>query len=167
MKKSFKIFLWTGLILALNLSLAIVARSMTKVYNGNTNLDDIDPDALRCMIMHDVGNTRMTLSNWGEQGNPDGVTGFKGFEFPIYSGNDFLFSAGIWVGAILNDERLVSTATDGDNGTCEFWPVHLGTYPSENATSSFGDWYLSSNGFDELNERYFVQGTMGKDDDGD
>jgi hypothetical protein len=167
MKESPKVLLLIGLAFVVSMPFASVAHTMTKERRGNASLDDADPEAIRALIMHDVGNVRMTLSNWGEQGNPDGVVGFRGFEFPINSGNDFLFSAGVWIGAILNEQRLVSTGTDGDNGTNEFWPVHIGTYPAENAEPSFGDWYLSSNRLDMFNERYFVLGEMGRDDDGD
>lgn len=80
-----------------------------------------DP-GIRSLFMHDANNIRATISNWGEYGNPDGVPGYFGFEFPRGSENDFLFSAGIWVGAIVGEDRLVSTGTDGDNGTNEFAP---------------------------------------------
>jgi len=167
MKKIHKEFLLVGFVFVLSIYLASGAYTMTKERPGNASVDDVDPDARKAMIMHDIGNVRMSLSNWGEQGNPDGVVGFRGFEFPINSGNDFLFSAGVWVGAIVGDRRLVSTGTDGDNGTNEFWPIHIGTYPLENAGASFGDWYLTSNLLDEFNGRYFVRGGIGRDDDGD
>jgi len=138
-----------------------------KSRKGDSAIDVADPQARKALIMHDIGNVRMTMANWGEQGNPDGVVGFKGFEFPINSGNDFLFSAGVWVGAILNEQRLVSTATDGDNGTNEFWPVHIGTYPGANSASGFGDWVVSSTSVDFLGERYYVRGAKEVDDDGD
>lgn len=78
---------------------------------------------VKTLMVHDIGNVRMTLSNWGEQGNPDATPGYFGFEFPLNSENDFLFSAGLWVGAISAGQRLVSTGTDGDNGTNEFAPT--------------------------------------------
>ena len=81
------------------------------------SLDDADLNAHRCLHAHDVGNINATFSNGGELGSPDGTPGFRGFEFPIGSGNDFLFSAGLWVGAQVNDVSCVSTTTDGDNGT--------------------------------------------------
>jgi hypothetical protein len=130
-------------------------------------LDDADPEAKKALIAHDIGNVRMTLSNWGELGNPDATPGFKGFEFPINSGNDFLFSAGIWVGAELNGVHHVSTTTDGDNGTNEFYPVHIGTVPASRSTSDFGDWFIASKNFSEFNDRDYVFGVKGLDDDGD
>ena len=76
----------------------------------------------RTLFMHDANNIRTTISNWGEFGNPDGAPGYFGFEYPSGSENDFLFSAGFWVGARVGEELLVSTTTDGDNGTNEFAP---------------------------------------------
>ena len=116
--------------------------------------------------MHDIGNVRMALSNWGEGGNPDGVVGYKGFEFPINSGNDFLFSSGTWIGAIVNGVQLVSTTTDGDNGTNEFYPVHVGTVPSSRITRS-ADWFITSKNFATFSDLDYVQGAKSVDDDGD
>jgi hypothetical protein len=152
---------------ALSVTVAFARTVTERKQEQNPRVQDVDPNAKLSLIMHDIGNVRMTLSNWGEDGNPDGTVGFKGFEFPINSGNDFLFSAGVWVGAILNDRRLVSTATDGDNGTNEFWPVHLGTYPQADATSSFGDWVMTSTTLDQLSGRYYVHGAKGVDEDHD
>ncbi|MFH1009908.1 MAG: hypothetical protein V1784_01575, partial [bacterium] len=158
-----------GILAAMTLLAAdAVTRTVTeKGRDGNPSIDVADPNSRRAMIMHDIGNVRMGLANWGEQGNPDGVVGFKGFEFPINSGNDFLFSSGVWVGAILDEKRLVTTGTDGDNGTNEMYPVHIGAYPQENFGPGFGDWVVSSTTLDKLGERYYVQGAKGVDDDGD
>jgi hypothetical protein len=130
-------------------------------------LDDADPDAQKAIIAHNMGHIRATFSNWGECANPDGVPGYKGFEFPINSGNDFLFSAGVWVGAQVDGQRHVTTGTDGDNGTNEFYPVHIGVIPSENAVPNFGDWWAASDALDYHEEFYYVQGARGIDDDSD
>ncbi len=147
----------------------------------------------KSLMVHDVGNVRMTLSNWGEQGNPDATPGYYGFEFPGGSENDFLFSSGIWVGAIVNGQKLVSTGTDGDNGTNEFAPtLPIGQYPSGYLSLSKqsasiagrpyvmgakeidddGDW--NRNGLDDLDGNGSPstnwdggKGIIGKDDDGD
>lgn len=92
-------------------------------------LDEVDPEATTDIIMHDICNVRFTIGNYGEAGKSEFRSGFSGFEFPINSGSDFLFSAGLWVGADVNGVRLVSTCSDGDNGTGEFYPVHLGSVP--------------------------------------
>ncbi|MDP8238119.1 MAG: hypothetical protein P9X24_03430 [Candidatus Hatepunaea meridiana] len=105
-------------------------------------------------FMHDVGNVRMTLTNWGEQGNPDQLAGYFGFEFPAGSENDFLFSSGIWVGAIKSGQRLVSTGTDGDDGTNEFAP-------------SFDSYIATSKQYAELAGKTYIMGAKEIDDDGD
>ena len=142
-----------------------LAMSISAQTPRSASLDDADPNATHDLIAHDVGNVRATLSNYGEYGNPNGVSGFYGMEFPINSGNRFLFSAGIWVGAVVNGQMLVSTTTDGDNGTGEFWPVHIGTIPETNTSDP--DWYISSCAFAERNGKFFVRGVMERDDDGD
>ncbi len=129
--------------------------------------DEADPDATKSKVAHDIGNVRTSLANWGELGNPDGTTGFKGFEFPINTGNDFLFSGGVWVGAELNGVRHVSTTTDGDNGTNEFYPVHIGTVPTSRGNQDFGDWFISSKNFSNFNGQDYGFGVKGADDDGD
>jgi hypothetical protein len=150
--------------------LTVFARPVTErgpTRSGRSGrLDEADRNAVKSLIMHDIGNVRMTLANWGESGNPDNAVGFSGFEFPINSGNDFLFSGGPWVGAIVNGEKLVSTATDGDNGTNEFYPIHVQTVPLENQTSS-ADWYVTSKNYDRDINRFYVLGTKELDDDND
>jgi len=106
----------------------------------------------------------MALNNRGEFGNPHGAAGYKGFEWPRDSGSDFLFSAGIWIGAIVNGIPRVSTATDRDNGTCEFWPEHIGTFPS---TYPEADWFASSWNTTFFRGRPYACGMLGRDDDGD
>lgn len=106
------------------------------------------------LFMHDVGNVRMTLSNWGEQGNPDGIAGYIGFEFPLGAESDFLFSSGIWVGAKVGGEPLVSTGTDGDNGTNEFAPT-------------FDNYISTSKQYGTLADKEYVKGAKEIDDDND
>jgi hypothetical protein len=84
---------------------AAIARQTRPVRDGR--LDAVNPLARPDLIMHDVGNVTFTLSNYGECGNPNTTVGFTGFEFPINSGNDFLFSAGVWIGANVNGQRYV------------------------------------------------------------
>jgi hypothetical protein len=121
---------------------------------GPVRLDDADPNAIRSLIEHDIGNIRTTLSNWGVWGNPDGAPGFHGWEWPYGSGNHFLFSAGLWVGAQIDTVHRVSTTTDGDNGTGEFWPVHIGTNPPDNSAD---DWWLLSYGLEEYQGRHYIR----------
>lgn len=132
-----------------------------------TACDDADPNATQDLFAIGSGTVSMTLSNHGEFGNPDGIPGFHGFEYPLLSGNDFLFSAGIWVGAWVDGTARVTTATDGDNGTNEFWPVHIGTVPTINEEHEDFDWHFSSRSISEFNGVAYVRGEIGIDDDGD
>ncbi len=81
-----------------------------------------DPGGQRQIIKQDGNNVALTISNWGEYGNPDLHEGYYGMEYPKGSQSEFLFSAGIWVGAIVDGRKFVSTGCDGDNGTNEFSP---------------------------------------------
>ncbi|MBI5059672.1 hypothetical protein HZB60_07835 [candidate division KSB1 bacterium] len=160
--------LLVGAVLLFGAALAI-ARSVVPRDNRHRALDDADPESTRDLIMHDIGNVRMTLSNYGEAGNPDVTPGFRGFEFPLNSGSDFLFSAGVWVGAVVDGQQRVTTATDGDNGTGEFWPVHLGTVPfnrTVGAVTDF-DWHILSKNFSTFGDQSYQYGAKDIDDDGD
>jgi hypothetical protein len=169
--KSIRNWLFAPLVIALALTVfgssALARYTVPQRPIRSGPLDEADPEAKKSLLAHDIGNVRTTLANWGELGNPDGVPGYKGFEWPINSGNDFLFSGGVWVGAEVNGIHHVSTTTDGDNGTNEFYPVHIGTAPSARATSDFGDWFISSKNFSEYNAKSYVFGIKGVDDDGD
>jgi hypothetical protein len=145
------------------------ARTVAPRDHKHRALDDADPQSTRDLIMHDIGNVRMTIANYGEAGNPDNIPGFKGFEFPINSGSDFLFSAGVWVGAVVDGEQRVTTATDGDNGTGEFWPLHLGTVPLARTvgTRTDFDWHILSKNFSSFNDQPYLYGAKDIDDDGD
>ncbi|MFZ5433286.1 MAG: hypothetical protein ACOZB3_05875 [Calditrichota bacterium] len=154
------------LVLSLLIAIPVLSRTVVDKSGGHSNLDAADPDAERALIAHDIGNVRMTLANWGEMGNPDGTPGYKGFEYPINSGSDFLFSAGVWVGAIVNGQRLVTTATDGDNGTNEFWPVHIGAIPTDRLENN-PDWFATSKNFDVFSGMSYIWGAKGADDDRD
>lgn len=132
----------------------------------NTNyLDEADPNATVSIISMDVGNIRMSMTNRGDLGNQNGTPGYIGFEFPKNSGTEFLFSAGIWIGSVSDGIYRVSTTTDGDNGTGEFWPVHIGTLPEGNPDGI--DWFRSSRFLQTFNGRTYMRGMRGIDDDFD
>lgn len=112
------------------------------------------------IMVHDVGNVTLTLSNYGEIGNPDGIPGLFGMEFPAGSENELLFSAGVWVGAIVNQQKLVSTGTDGDNGTAEFAPtLPIDRYPL--------GYVATSKQYATLAGKSYVLGAKEIDDDAD
>lgn len=74
--------------------------------------------------VHKVGNIWLTTSNFGFFGDPsetfpdyynstDGLPGFVSCQFPARGGFDYLFAGGIWIGAIVGDDTLVSVGQDG------------------------------------------------------
>ena len=88
--------------------------------------------------VHNKGLQQILMANFGILSNPNGfdpdISGFAPqsiravpeLEYPGGSGTVFLFSGGLWVGATKRGERIVSTVTDGDNGTQEFGPLEYG-----------------------------------------
>ena len=70
---------------------------------------------------HDVGNVGFTVTNAGFYGNPD-VRNSEGaappsFEYPLESGIEHLFEAGLWVGALRSDGLItVRTAAVTSGG---------------------------------------------------
>ncbi|HQL23208.1 MAG TPA: hypothetical protein PKY95_02200, partial [candidate division Zixibacteria bacterium] len=50
----------------------------------------------------------------------------QGFETPAYSGVDYLFTGGLWVGGVVGNDTLVSVTYDGWVNVEEFFPPRLG-----------------------------------------
>ncbi|TSA49331.1 MAG: hypothetical protein D4R43_04025 [Sphingobacteriales bacterium] len=62
----------------------------------------------------DIGNTGMTISNFGTIGNPVIISNpddVPSLEYPINSGIEHLFEGGLWIGASVNGQTVVSTAS--------------------------------------------------------
>lgn len=62
--------------------------------------------------LHSIGNLRMTTTNFGQ---------FRMAFFPGNTGGTYMTVGGLWVGAILGRDTLVSVGVD-DLGIQEFWP---------------------------------------------
>ncbi|MBD3291272.1 T9SS type A sorting domain-containing protein [candidate division KSB1 bacterium] len=131
---------------------AYAKRKTDTKQNNSMDIGQLEKIAPRELIVHTKGLQWLTLSNWGEMSNPDERQGFfPALEYPGGSGTQFLFSGGVWVGANKGGTPIVTTATDGDNGTNEFGPV-MGwlmtskeTLPKE--SDDDGDWTAA----DDLN----------------
>jgi len=76
------------------------------------------PDAGRVLVLdgsavHDVGATHLNVTNWGLIGARPGTgapsSSAPSLEFPVGSGADHLWAAGLWVGGIVDGVPLVST----------------------------------------------------------
>ncbi len=79
--------------------------------------------------VHKYGNVRFSISNWGELGSQmgglyDAETGSpaESYEFPAGSGIEYLFFGGLWLGAIVEGDTLVSVGVDGWQPINELWP---------------------------------------------
>ena len=74
---------------------------------------------------HDVGNVGLTTTNAGFYGNPDvrgsGGSAEPSFEYPLESGIEHLFEAGLWVGALRAD-GLVTVRTAAVTSSSGYQP---------------------------------------------
>jgi len=79
-------------------------------------------------LIHKTGKMAVTISNGGTFGTStlgtlvvDGEIA-PSCEYPINSDMEYLFQAGLWVGAVVGRDTLVSVAADGWFQMREFWP---------------------------------------------
>ncbi|MBU1319853.1 MAG: dockerin type I repeat-containing protein [candidate division Zixibacteria bacterium] len=87
----------------------------------------VTPNAMACV--HNVGNVLFCVTNYGQVGSAAGSahdceTGLpaKSFEFPAGSEVGYLYTGGLWVGAIVGSDTLVSVGVDGWQILNELWP---------------------------------------------
>ncbi|NIP42410.1 MAG: hypothetical protein GWO41_06875 [candidate division Zixibacteria bacterium] len=80
--------------------------------------------------VHKVGNIHMTVTNYGMFGDRisdsfiDPETGLPApsCEYPAGSGNEYIFHGGLWIGAIVGDDTLVTVGVDGWQNVNEMFP---------------------------------------------
>ncbi|HEU4335116.1 MAG TPA: hypothetical protein VFT32_11520 [Candidatus Eisenbacteria bacterium] len=74
-------------------------------------------------FVHDVGRLQLQITNIGETGNADnpGLTTVPSAEWPAGSGHDYLYNAGLWVGAL--DASGIPHVTTANYDTREFSPA--------------------------------------------
>jgi hypothetical protein len=97
--------------------------------------------ARRRFAIHEEGLQWLGMRNNGELANPDYVSlHIPDLEYPGGSMTEFLYSGGLWVGAVKGGIPIVSTCTDGNNGTAEFGPLEFATddYVSLDSLYSLG-----------------------------
>ena len=97
-----------------------------------------------------IGNTGMSVSNFGTIGNPVIVSNpdaEPSLEYPINSGVEHLFEGGLWIGAMVNGQPHVSTASvDAASGYTtgaagfEF-STNQGNVIGERSTLTYSDHY--------------------------
>lgn len=115
--------------------------------------------------VHDRGLQWLFMANFGVLSNPNDrpagpPTPFhprssqrdSDLEYPGGSGTTFLFSGGLWVGAIKNGRRIVTTTVDGDDGTREVGPLSAFQFQTTDEgakeNDDDGDWNAAT---DDLN----------------
>jgi hypothetical protein len=132
---------------------------------------------------HDRGLQWLVMGNFGEWSNPDELESQELFdprstrvwaelEYPGGSQTVFLYSGGLWVGAVRNGVPIVSTCTDGDNGTNEYAPVMYWHMSSKDSSAKEvdddGDWVLETDDLNaDLEPTSDFDGVLERDDDGD
>jgi hypothetical protein len=64
---------------------------------------------------HEIGNVEFTITNWGFYGGGDGLycPDKPNAEWPSGSDVEYLFIGGLWIGAIVNNDTIVSTSAEG------------------------------------------------------
>jgi hypothetical protein len=83
-----------------------------------------------CQAEHDIGRLVLGITNFGRIGraneypNSDFFTGLKYYncQYPKGSQTNYLWKGGLWLGAIVGRDTLVSCATDVNNSAREFSP---------------------------------------------
>ena len=82
--------------------------------------------------VHKVGDTHMSITNWGMLGSQmgsydDPETGLNASscEHPAGSGLEHLFHGGLWVGAIVDNDTLVTVGLDGWQHVNEMYPAAI------------------------------------------
>jgi hypothetical protein len=104
---------------------------------------------------HTIGNLRLTRTNYGQ---------FQRGFFPGTTGETYLTVGGLWVGAVVGRDTLVSTATD-DLGIQEFWPDENDTVIQRSintndkffSTDAISEQDFVATYFDTLTHQFFVR----------
>ncbi|NOR17444.1 hypothetical protein GQ543_07045, partial [candidate division WOR-3 bacterium] len=75
------------------------------------------------IIRHNINQVEMCISNFGKFGQ-DETGGGPGCWWPIYSGQDYIFGAGIWFGTVdsITGDTLVTIGYGLSGGQSEFVP---------------------------------------------
>ncbi len=146
----------------------------TAAYAEATSIQEI---AERRYAVHHKGLQWLGMSNEGVfVPTPGESLWVPELEYPGGSGTVFLYSGGLWVGALKDGRAIVSGASDFDNGTNEFGQLEYGTVDdmANEEIRSIGWLEKSSDRVtaeDQENAkkegRYLGMGVLGVDDDND
>ncbi len=126
-----KTLLFCILIIILDVSLSSGKVILDQSQNRDIMSKNLDNPPCLTLRVHNVGDIGFTVSNNGQFG-----TGFLDFpaidpmtgqpapscEYPLGSGNEYLYSGSLWIGAIVGEDTLVSIGADGWSLVREFYP---------------------------------------------
>jgi len=121
-----------SLFLALALSGAALAQDSTfegSGSKGQPDMTDVSGPAY-CLTNHNIGRIVLGVSNWARIGRLDEVpfidyfTGLRVYNLQMPKGSvtNYLWKGGLWVGAVVGRDTLVSCATDVNNRYREINP---------------------------------------------
>jgi len=124
--------------------------------------------ALHGKHVHNVGNLQMNVTNWGFFGSmPDSrypMSESPSAQWPAGSGVEYLYAAGIWVGALINGIPAVSTAYP----ETEFFPPKGDVYTIyRSSEGALGGDHYPDQPDDDVDGRIDEDWLNGLDDDSD
>lgn len=93
-------------------SAEVIEREKPRVESHNSDTPTVR--ALDATKVHDAGNVRVLVTNWGQVGSQPGAgrpwSDQPSAEWPAGSNTEYLWGAGLWIGAIKNLEPAVTTS---------------------------------------------------------
>lgn len=120
--------LWTAAII-----LPVWAANRSAETGASTTAEPLPSPPYLDQRVHKVGSVGMTITNYGIYGSQmdpsikDPETGLPApsCQFPYGSGIEYLFQGALWIGAVVDNDTLVSTGHDGWQHIFEMYPGSL------------------------------------------
>ncbi len=136
MKKAIFLFICVALISPISRALPITTFAECQRQSSPIKLTSSGDGPFVTLAVHNVGKIQISLTNIGQFGAgglasmtpgyfvPDPLTGLGApyCTYPANSNIDYLMVGGIWVGAIVDGDTLVSVAAEDAGMPSEFWP---------------------------------------------
>jgi hypothetical protein len=120
------------------LSMGLLAALLTAPYAKSPIVETpVTSNVITQCKTHDIGNVEHTITNRGIYGAMNGpfCPGAPNFEWPAGSDVEFLFGGGLWIGAIVNNDTIVSTGLEGwsvaDETGSDFYELFPGDAPGD------------------------------------
>jgi len=129
-RKTLKVFVY---VIVVYLSLSVSSWAQRRGAGNKEESSFTTANAPYCMGRHDIGRLVWGITNFGMAGigENNGVTSdcFVGGrvplgEYPKGDNDTYFYKGGLWIGAIVNKDTLVSIGAEMNNKSHEFHPVH-------------------------------------------